>query len=66
MQIRKSRTTEDLWRLWEDQEWKFKRPQDTLQSEEFYSQVSRQFIWWRRPKTMENRKNWAHEAVPFA
>jgi len=27
MQIGKSRTPEDLWRLWEDQEWIFKRPQ---------------------------------------
>jgi len=26
MQIGKSITSEDLWRLWEDREWRFKRP----------------------------------------
>jgi len=39
MQISKWRTSEDLWRLWEEQEWSFKRPHETLQWEEFYSQV---------------------------
>jgi len=66
MQIGKSRTFEDLWRLWEGQEWIFKRPYETLQWEEFYSQVSRQVIWRWRPKMTENWRNWAQEAVPCA
>jgi hypothetical protein len=66
MQIGKSRTTEELSRLWEDQEWRFKRPHETLHREEFCSQVSRQFIWRRRPKNDENRRNWAQEEQPCA
>jgi len=30
MQIDKSRTTEELSRLWEDKEWRFKRARETL------------------------------------
>jgi len=62
MQIGKSRTSEEFWRLLEDQEWRFKRPHETLQWEKFCSQVPRQVIWRRRPKNDENRRNWAHEA----
>jgi len=66
MEIFKSRTSEDLWRLWEEQEWRFKRPHETLQWEEFYSQVPGQVIWRRRPKTTENWRIWAREAAPCA
>jgi len=45
MQIGKARTSEDLRRPWEDQEWRFKSPRKTLQREEFCSQVPRQLIW---------------------
>jgi len=31
MQIGTSRTSEELWRLWEDQERRFKRSHETLQ-----------------------------------
>jgi len=61
MQIGKSRTSEELWRLWEDQEWRFKRPQETLQWKEFCSQVPRQIIWRRRLKNDENWKNWGQK-----
>jgi len=57
MKIDKSRTSEDLWRLCENQEWRFNRPQETLQWEELCSQVPRQVIWRRRPKNDENRRN---------
>jgi len=66
MQIGKSRTSEDLWRLWQDQEWRFKRPQETLRWEELCSQVPRKVIWRRTPKTTKNRWNWACEASPCA
>jgi len=39
MQISKSRTSEELSRLWEDQESRFKRPQETLHGEELCSSV---------------------------
>jgi len=42
MQIGKSRTSEELSRLWEDQEWRFKRPRETLHRKELCSQVPRQ------------------------
>jgi len=48
---------------WEDQEWRFKRPQETLHREEFCSQIPRQVIWRQRPKNDENRRNWAQEAT---
>lgn len=64
MQIGKSIASEKLWRHWEDQEWRFKRHQDTLQWEEFCSQVLRQVIWRRIPKNDKNRRNWAKEAIP--
>jgi len=38
---RQSKTSEDLWSPWEDEEWKFKRPQKTLQREELCFQVPR-------------------------
>jgi len=34
MQIGKSRTTEELSRLWEEKEWRFKRPQEKLFEDE--------------------------------
>jgi len=64
MQIGKSRTSEDLWRLWEDQEWRFNRHQKTLQREEFCSRVPRQVISRQKPKTTENWRNWTQEAAP--
>jgi len=47
---RKSKTIEDLWRLWEDHEWRFKRSQKTLQREELYSQIQRHLILKQTPK----------------
>jgi len=63
MQKGKSRTSEDLWRLWEDQEWRFKRAWETLQWEELCFQVPREVIWRRRPKIDENRRNWTQDAA---
>jgi len=59
MQIGKSRTSEDLCRFWKKQEWKFKRPHETLPCKELCFQFSRQVIWRRRPKTTKNWRNWA-------
>jgi len=42
MQIDNSKKSEDLHGPWEDEEWGLKRPQKTLQTEEFCSQVPRQ------------------------
>jgi len=47
---RQSKTSEDLWRLWKDQEWRFKWPQKTLQREKFCSQVPTYLIWKQTPK----------------
>ena len=48
---------------WMLQRWRFKRPQKTLQWEEYCSQVPWQVIWRRRPKNDENRRNWAQESI---
>jgi len=56
MQIGKSRTSDDLWRLQKDQEWRFKRPQEILQWEEFCSQIPKQVIWRQTHKTTEIRE----------
>jgi len=61
MQIGKSRTSEEFSRLWGDQEWRFKRPHETLHREEFCFHVPRQVTWRRRPKNDENQRNWAQE-----
>jgi len=57
MQIGKSRTVEELSRHWEDKEWRFKRPHETLHRKEFCFQVPRQVIWRRRPKNDEDWRN---------
>jgi len=62
MQIGKVRTTEELSRHWEDKEWRFKRPQETLYRKELSFQVPRQVILRRKPKNDKDRRNWTPEA----
>jgi len=52
--------------LWEDQDWRFKRSQETLHMEEFSSQVRRQVIWRRRPKNDKIREIGSEKLMPCA
>jgi len=50
MQIRQSKTSEDLCGTWEDEESRFNRAQRTLQSEELCSQVPSHLTLKQTPK----------------
>jgi len=64
---RQNKTFKDLWRLWEDHEWRFKRLRKTLQMDELCSQVPIDLIWKQTPKKTENfffRHEAAHLGAP--
>jgi len=46
------KTSKDLWRLWEDHEWRFNRLQKTLQRDEFFSRSQDILHRSKHPKKM--------------
>ena len=56
-----SKTSEDLCGPGEDEDWRFQRPQKTLQKEEFYSQVPRHVTLKKTPKTGKKYRHFSTE-----
>jgi len=52
---RQSKTFDDLWRLWEDREWRLKMPQKILQRVELCSQVLRHLLLKKNQNRRRNR-----------